>query len=68
MYNIPFIETSAKDTVNIEELFKLTIKSFLEDLNLKSSKKVVDINARKSQLLLDSKDTKEENIDTCCLK
>ena len=68
MYNIPFIETSAKDTVNIDELFKMSIKSFLEDLNSKSSKKIVDINARKNQLLLDNKDAKDENIDNCCLK
>jgi Ras-related protein Rab-1A len=29
-YNIQFLETSAKDTVNIDELFQSTTKTFLE--------------------------------------
>jgi GTPase SAR1 family protein len=41
-YGIPFIETSAKDTVNIEELFLGITKNFLEKQqsnNIKKDKK-----------------------------
>ncbi len=48
----------------------MSIKCYLDDLNFKSTKKTVDINAKKSQLVLEPKNIniKEENIDNCCLK
>ncbi len=38
-YNIQFLETSAKDTVNVDELFLNTTKIFLERQNSGSVKK-----------------------------
>jgi hypothetical protein len=38
-YNIPFLETSAKDTVNIDELFLGITKNFIEKQNFVNSKK-----------------------------
>jgi GTPase SAR1 family protein len=38
-YGIQFLETSAKDTINIEDLFILTTKCFLEKQNSGSIKK-----------------------------
>ena len=32
-HNLPYIETSAKDGINIEELFDKSINKFLEDIN-----------------------------------
>lgn len=47
----------------------MSIRSYLEELNLKTSKKIVDINAKKNQVVLENKtSTKDENIDSCCLK
>jgi hypothetical protein len=70
LYNIPFIETSAKEVINIDELFIMSIKFYLDGLSTKTTKKAVDINVRKSQLVLETKNvnTKDENTDTCCLK
>jgi len=41
LYNIQFIETSAKDTINIDELFTKTTKTFIDKqiINNVSSKK-----------------------------
>jgi Ras-related protein Rab-1A len=38
-YNINFLETSAKDTINIEELFTTTTKNYLEKQSSSGIKK-----------------------------
>jgi Ras-related protein Rab-8A len=46
-YGISFLETSAKDTINIDELFIGTTKSFLEKQNTNNVKKDIK-NTQKS--------------------
>jgi hypothetical protein len=67
LYNIPFIETSAKDTINTEELFTLSIQSYLQRMNLNGKK--TDVWTKRNSIVIDKdKVTEEKNNDTCCLK
>jgi hypothetical protein len=66
LYNIPFLETSAKESVNTNQLFDLTMKSYLS--------KVSNINRRASDnkrtLVIDLEKIEERssNDEGCCLK
>jgi hypothetical protein len=64
MYGIPFIETSAKDTININELFEATMRKYMN----KSSgnrKSVSSVLAEKRTVMLEEKKTEEKS--ECCL-
>jgi hypothetical protein len=41
MYGIPFIETSAKDTININELFEATMRKYMNKSSGNRKKLVV---------------------------
>lgn len=65
VYNIPFIETSAKEKINTEDLFNLTMQSFLNKLNSTGRKN--DDLTRRNTLVIDV-NKKEERDDGCCAK
>ena len=65
-YKMPFMETSAKESINIDELFIAATKNFLEknayNINRRFSKK---INNNNIQLEKNDKITDEKK-DNCC--
>ena len=42
-HNLPYIETSAKDGINIEELFAQSMNKFLNGINLKNEEKNIKL-------------------------
>jgi GTPase SAR1 family protein len=64
-YNIKFIETSAKETINVEELFIDTTKVFLENQlgygNKKDSKQL-----KQGAINLNDDQSEKKNKRTCC--
>jgi Ras-related protein Rab-8A len=60
IYGIPFIETSAKETVNVNELFTITMRSYVDRL-----KKGNTGTEKRNTIVLDvnNTDSKKE----CCL-
>ena len=66
-YNMPFMETSAKDSINIQELFLAATKNFLEknayNINKRVQKKTNN-NIIQLDLKKDKNDDKKEN--NCC--
>ena len=66
-YNMPFMETSAKDSINVDELFISATKNFLEK-NAYNIKKRISKNINNNIIQLDLKkdksDEKKEN--NCC--
>jgi GTPase SAR1 family protein len=63
IYGMPFLETSAKDTVNINELFQTTMRGYIDRLNKKGNNS--GIFEKKATILLDV--NKTENKKECCL-
>ena len=41
-HNLPYIETSAKDGINIEELFDKSLDKYLVGINIKNEEKLDD--------------------------
>ena len=65
-YNMPFMETSAKDSINIEELFISATKNFLEKNAYHINKRVKKkINNNIIHLEKNDKNP-EEKKDKCC--
>lgn len=59
-----FLETSAKETINTEELFTFTMTSFLDKVNTYGRKNEF---AKRNTLVIDI-DKVEDKKDNCCLK
>jgi hypothetical protein len=64
-YNIPFVETSAKESTNTTELFKNTMITFIEKTNCNSKK--ADEYKKRNTIIIDL-DKAEQKDDNCCLK
>ena len=67
LFDIPFIETSAKDCINTDELFKLAMKTFLQTVNNPNR----DSEQRKTLVIdIDKVDRGQEKSEkeNCCLK
>lgn len=43
-YDMPYLETSAKNTINTNELFEVTIQEFLRTNKYTTNSKIVDLN------------------------
>ena len=61
-----FIETSAKDTMNIEELFLLALQIYLEQLNSKPVRKLNSCFSEYKGVSLDQVQIESNNF--CCIK
>lgn len=67
-FNIPFIETSAKETINTNELFGLTIGTFLNKTNV-TGRRTIDNSRRNNSHIIDvNKDVTSKDSNRCCLK
>jgi Ras-related protein Rab-1A len=64
-YNIKFLETSAKETVNIDELFVSTTKTFLEKQGTPVGVKGNAPSGSSTVSLLNDNNSRQQN-DTCC--
>ncbi len=71
-YSIPFLETSAKETQNVEALFNMTIKAYIDSMssNNKMNKKTCDVGRKNSVILDANKLIPPESVQDkyCCLK
>lgn len=63
-YNIQFYETSAKDTINIEELFTNSTKIYIEKLGANPNKK--ERNLKDGVNLNHNNENVEDKKDGCC--
>ena len=63
---MPFIETSAKESTNIEELFKIALQSYLTQLNSKPLRKYNASFTNSSKNISLDKVTMERN-EMCCI-
>lgn len=60
------METSAKDTVNITELFDTSIRAFLKKINVYGREN--NGLSKKNTLVIDLEQDSLSTKDTCCLK
>ncbi len=66
-YNIQFLETSAKETVNIEELFVSSAKLFIEKQGPKDISNKKDKNMKGNTISIDNLNSQTQQSDeTCC--
>ena len=66
-YNIQFLETSAKETVNIEELFVSSAKLFIEKQGPKDICNKKDKNMKGNTISIDNLNSQTQQSDeTCC--
>ncbi len=67
LFGIPFIETSAKDSINTDELFKLAMKTFLQTVN-NSNINRRDSEQRKTLVIDIDKCEEKSEKENCCPK
>jgi GTPase SAR1 family protein len=65
-YNIKFLETSAKETVNIDELFVSTTKTFLEKQGTPVGGKGQTAPTGSTVNLLNDNNGSRQQSDSCC--
>jgi hypothetical protein len=69
-YNINFLETSAKDTVNIDELFINTTKTYIEKQSIahikRDTKKHVSVKSTAGDIIIDNPITIKKKKSGCC--
>ena len=64
-YNMPFIETSAKDSINIDHLFITSTKNFLEK-NANNINKRVRKNSNNTVILKEPNNKNSDERNNCC--
>jgi len=64
-FNLPFIETSAKETINTNELFDLTMRTYINKMNSGGRKTE---NGRTNLVINVNKDNKKDSENGCCSK
>jgi hypothetical protein len=64
---MPFIETSAKETINIEDLFTTALQTYLNQLNTKPARKLTSSFKYNPRGLTLERVNLEKN-DFCCIK
>jgi hypothetical protein len=64
---MPYIETSAKESTNIEELFKMALQNYMTQLNSKPIRKNNSSFVSGARSISLDKNTMENN-DFCCIK
>jgi Ras-related protein Rab-1A len=66
-YNIQFMETSAKESLNIEELFISSAKLFIEKQGPKEANNKKDKNVKGNTISIDNlNNPTQHRDDTCC--
>jgi len=66
-FNMPFMETSAKENINIEDLFKIALETYMCQLNTRSAKRLTTSFKNNPRGLSLERVNFEKN-DYCCIK